>query len=111
MSREPESAALRYREALGRSGAPLDPVPKPPPPKPTRPKPGKGKRVKVRVEPKRRAARTREEAFTKWATSTERLTADERALLREIREVSPDAASRSLAAIREAKRRKGKDTR
>lgn len=100
MSREPSSPVHRYREALGRAGA-LDPPPAPPP----KPK-AKPKRRNFRVVVPPKPGPTREAAFTKWATSTERLTSDERALLREMREVSPDAASRSLAAIREAKRQK-----
>ncbi|MBD8870926.1 hypothetical protein [Nocardioides donggukensis] len=56
------------------------------------------------VEPRRK---TREQAFTKLTTTTEALTADERALLRELREVGPETAGRSVAAIRKAKREKG----
>ena len=47
MSREPSSAAHRYREALGRSGH-ADPPPEPPPPKP---KP-KRRNFRVVVPPK-----------------------------------------------------------
>lgn len=100
MSREPSSPVHRYREALGRAGA-LDPPP--PEPKPRKPK---RRNFRVTVPPKRDPESTRERAFTKLTTTTEALTADERALLREMRAVSPDAAGRSLAAIREAKRQK-----
>lgn len=85
MSREPSSPVHRYREALGRAGA-LDP-----PPEPT-PAPRKPKRRNFRVVVPPKPGPTREQAFTKWATSTERLTADERALLRELRQTDTDNA-------------------
>lgn len=109
MSREPSSPVHRYREALGRAGA-LDPPP--PQPKPRKPK---RRNFRVTVPPKRDPESTRERAFTRWATSTERLTTDERALLRELRQTDRDngvtegtTAKGSAARIQAA--RKGEDT-
>jgi hypothetical protein len=49
---------------------------------------------------------TRDEAMGKWLTTTEALTSDERRLIRELREVGPDTARRSVEAIEAAKRRR-----
>ena len=73
----------------------------PSPPPQSTPTPGMGKNLRAQNPTERR-----ERALTKWATTTTALTADERALLREMREVSPDAARRSLHALRDAKRKK-----
>lgn len=85
MSREPSSAAHRYREALGRAGA-LDP----PPPEPAPSKPRKGRNFRVVVPPKRGPESTREAALTKLTTTTEALTVNELALLRELRQTDAD---------------------
>ena len=46
---------------------------------------------------------SRDAAMTKWMTSTEALTPAERLLIRELRQVGPMAAARSLSRLRQAK--------
>lgn len=90
MSSEPSSPMHRAWKHHEKATPPPEPEPPPPPPK----------RVpRVRVVNSRR-----DRALTKFATTTEALTADEAALLRELRTVSPDAAGIALAKINAAKK-------
>lgn len=97
MSHEPESAAHRWGQTHG-GHAGYFPEEKPEPPaQPTRAAQRKRK-FRVVVEPEKPkpkpptptrgyyTARNREEAVTKMATTTEALTADERALLKQLRD-------------------------
>ena len=104
MSREPQSASMRWHESLNRSGN----APEPEPP----PSPQKKKRFKVTVMPAKVKpkppdfARERrvEAALMKKLSTTEQLTAGERALLRELRSHGPDTADKAIKKIADAKK-------
>lgn len=97
MSKEPQSGELRYRAALGRSGGLPEVVPSPPKPKrPTQlrvvvePAKAKPPEPKPPPQPTRRpqsARRSpkRDRALTKWVTTTQQLTADERKMVAGLR--------------------------
>lgn len=81
----------------------------PEPPPLTKAKPGMGKNIRAGVRDAAKVER-REEALNKWATTTTALTADERALLRELRQTDADNHKRggttarvSAAQIRKAR--------